>query len=233
MDLIASLRSVIHPLHREGVKFVLLFLFVTLVLFVLWAPLGWIGLVFSAWCFFFFRDPPRVTPLAPGLVIAPADGRIVHAGPAEPPAELGLGPETRARISIFMSVFDVHVNRSPIDATVDLVAYTPGAFVSAEQDKASDENERNGLRLMLADGRSLGVVQIAGMVARRIVCDASPGRSIKAGERFGIIRFGSRVDVYLPPGVNPLVAVGQRAVGGETVLADLDQAGPARAGEIR
>lgn len=233
MDLIASLRSVIHPLHREGVRFVLLFLFVTLVLFILWTPLGWLGLLLSAWCFFFFRDPPRVTPLGAALVVAPADGRIVHAGPGEVPVELGLGAEPRVRISIFMSVFDVHVNRSPVDGTVDLVAYTPGAFVSAEQDKASDENERNGLRLSLADGRSLGVVQIAGLVARRIVCDVAPGKALKAGERFGIIRFGSRVDVYLPPGVSPLVTVGQRTVGGETVLAELDRAGPARGGEMR
>ncbi len=233
MDLIASLRSVIHPLHREGVRFVLLFLIVTLVLFILWQPLGWLGVLLSAWCFFFFRDPPRVTPVGPSLVVAPADGRVVHAAVGPVPAELGLGPEPRVRVSIFMSVFDVHVNRSPVDGTVDLVAYTPGAFVSAEQDKASDENERNGLRLVLADGRSMGLVQIAGMVARRIVCDAAPGKLLKAGERFGIIRFGSRVDVYLPPGVTPFVAVGQRTIGGETVLADLAAGGPARLGEIR
>ncbi|PWR19713.1 phosphatidylserine decarboxylase [Zavarzinia compransoris] len=221
MDILASIRSVLHPLHREGVRFVALFAIATLILFLIWKPLGWLGVVLTLWCAYFFRDPPRATPTRAGLVVSPADGKVVATADAVPPAELGLGEAARPRISIFMSVFDVHVNRVPVASTVDRVSYRPGKFLNAAEDKASDDNERNSLRLILDDGRDLGVVQIAGLVARRIVCDAAPGQTYDAGQRFGIIRFGSRLDVYLPVGVAPLVAVGQRAVAGETVLADL------------
>lgn len=220
LDILASIRSVLHPLHREGVKFVAIFAIATLVLFLIWRPLGWAGVVLTIWCAYFFRDPPRATPSREGLVVSPADGKVVDTSLAVPPAELGLGEAPRPRISIFMSVFDVHVNRMPVTATIDRISYRPGKFLNAADDKASDDNERNSLRLVLDDGRDLGVVQIAGLVARRIVCDVGPGQKLNAGERFGIIRFGSRLDVYLPEGVAPLVAVGQRAIAGETVLAD-------------
>ncbi|MCF4164182.1 phosphatidylserine decarboxylase [Zavarzinia compransoris] len=220
MDILASIRSALHPLHREGVRFVLIFAIATLILFLIWKPLGWIGVVLTVWCAYFFRDPPRATPTRLGLVVSPADGKVVSTADAVPPEELGLGEAPRPRVSIFMSVFDVHVNRMPVTATVDRISYRPGKFLNAADDKASDDNERNSLRLILDDGRDLGVVQIAGLVARRIVCDVEPGEKLEAGTRFGIIRFGSRLDVYLPPGTVPLVAAGQTAIAGETVIAD-------------
>lgn len=230
MDILASIRSILHPLHREGVRFVIIFAIATLILFLLWRPLGWLGVILTLWCVYFFRDPPRATPTRAGLVVSPADGKVVAAGLVVPPGELGLGPAPRARVSIFMNVFDVHVNRAPIQGKVDRVIYHPGKFLNAAEDKASEDNERNGLRLVLDDGRDIGVVQIAGLVARRIVCDVGPGRRLATGERFGIIRFGSRLDVYLPIGIVPLVAVGQRTIAGETILADFQVAeGPREA----
>ncbi len=183
--------------------------------------LFWLGLAFVAFCLYFFRDPERVAPPRPGLVIAPADGRVVHVQTAVPPEELGLGPEPRTRIAIFLSVLDVHVNRSPVDGVVTRIAYHAGAFLNASLDKASELNERNAMAIRLADGRDIAVVQIAGLIARRILCDAKQGDMLRAGDRFGIIRFGSRTDVYLPEGVRPLVLEGQTMIGGETVLADL------------
>jgi phosphatidylserine decarboxylase len=220
-------------IHREGWPFIAIFAAVTLLLFLLAEPLGWLGVVLTAWCTYFFRDPDRVTPVRAGLVISPADGLVQMIGPHAPPLELGMEPIERTRISIFMNVFDVHVNRSPVDGTVAAVAYHPGKFLNASLDKASLDNERNSLRLTLADGRDLAVVQIAGLVARRIKCWVGVKQAVRAGERFGMIRFGSRVDVYLPPGSSAAVVVGQRAVGGETVLADLSAAEPPRIGEIR
>jgi phosphatidylserine decarboxylase len=183
--------------------------------------LFWLGAAFLAFCLYFFRDPERVAPGRPGLVIAPADGKVVSIIPAVPPEELGLGPAPRWRVAIFLSVLDVHVNRMPVDGTVTRVAYRHGKFLSANLDKASEENERNAIALALPDGRDLAVVQIAGLVARRILSDAKVGDSVQAGERFGIIRFGSRTDVYLPEGVRPLVSEGQTMIGGETVIAEL------------
>jgi phosphatidylserine decarboxylase len=193
----------------------------------------WLGLALALFCAYFFRDPARTTPARAGLVVAPADGRVVSVAEAVPPAELGLGPEPRWRVAIFLSVLDVHVNRSPVDATVTRIAYHPGKFLNAAADKASDENERNGLALTLADGRTLGVVQIAGLIARRIVCEVKEGDSLAAGQRFGLIRFGSRTDLYLPAGVVPLVAEGQRMLGAETVIADLQSAELRRLGVVR
>ncbi|MBI3435768.1 MAG: phosphatidylserine decarboxylase [Proteobacteria bacterium] len=221
MSVIASIRANLSPLHPQGYPFVGAFALASLALFYVWTPLGWIGAVVTAWCAYFFRDPARVTPLAGGLVVAPADGRISQIADAAPPAELGLGPGKLARVSIFMSVFDCHVNRSPVEGRVERVAYRPGRFVNADLDKASEDNERNSLLFGAEDGLRIGVVQIAGLIARRIVCFVREGQGLKAGERFGLIRFGSRVDVYLPPGVRPQVGVGQTAVAGETVLADL------------
>lgn len=216
----SMLATVVKPVHREGYRFIAAFAVATLVLFLVSDVLGAIGLVLTVWCVYFFRDPPRVTPTRAGLVVSPADGVVSGVAPAIPPAELGLGPEPRTRVSVFMNVFDCHVNRAPVAGRVARVAYHPGRFLNASLDKASDENERNGLVIALADGRTLGVVQIAGLVARRIVCFTGEGASLLTGERFGLIRFGSRVDVFLPEAAVPRVAVGQTAVAGETVLAE-------------
>src|SRR6185437_505698 len=180
----------------------------------------WLGLIFTLFCLYFFRDPERTTPPRPGIFVAPADGRVVSVSEAAPPAELGLGSELRWRVSIFLSVLDVHVNRVPATGVVTRIAYRHGAFVSASLDKASTANERNALAIRLADGREIAVVQIAGLIARRILCQVTEGDPVRLGDRFGIIRFGSRTDLYLPPGVRPLVVEGQTMVGGETVIAE-------------
>jgi phosphatidylserine decarboxylase len=221
MSVLVSIRSQIAPVHPEGYRFIGAFALGSLVLMWLWSPLGWIGFALTAWCFYFFRDPPRVTPLREGLVISPADGRVSRIINAVPPAELELGDKPVPRISIFMSVFDCHVNRSPVAGRIARMAYRPGAFVNADLDKASEGNERNGLVIATASGADIGVVQIAGLVARRIVPFVKQGTSVAAGERIGMIRFGSRVDVYLPEGVRPQVAEGQTATAGETIIADL------------
>jgi phosphatidylserine decarboxylase len=220
MSVLAAIRSQLAPVHREGLPFVGIFAVVSLLLFWIWSPLGWLGVLVTLWCAYFFRDPPRVTPLREGIVVAPADGRVSRVSDAVPPKELELGQHPLPRISIFMSVFDCHVNRSPLAGKVERVVYHAGAFVSADLDKASESNERNSL-LITSNGRRVGVVQIAGLVARRIVSFVREGASVAAGQRIGMIRFGSRVDVYLPAGVRPLVAEGQTAIAGETVIADL------------
>ena len=211
----------IKPMHREGYRFVGIFAAITLVLFFIWAPLGWLGVVLTIWCYYFFRDPVRHVPEGDTLVVSPADGIVSLIEMAAPPPELGLGDTPRLRVSVFMSVFNCHVNRSPVPGLVKTMAYKPGKFLSAELDKASDENERNSLLIEMADGRELVVTQIAGLVARRIVPLTAEAVTLKRGERFGLIRFGSRLDTYLPDGVEPLVAVGQAMIAGETVLADL------------
>ncbi|MFE3835537.1 phosphatidylserine decarboxylase [Pseudogemmobacter sonorensis] len=222
----------IKPMHREGIPFVAAFAAVTLVLFLIWAPLGWIGTGLTVWCYYFFRDPKRAVPENRGLLVSPADGVVSMIAPAVPPAELGLGPAALTRISVFMSVFNCHVNRAPIAGQVTAVAYRPGKFLNASLDKASEDNERNALAIEMADGRRIAVVQIAGLVARRIVCWTKPGAQLRTGERFGLIRFGSRLDVYLPEGVQPQVALGQTAVAGETVLAIIGEDTPARQARI-
>ncbi|WP_371154877.1 phosphatidylserine decarboxylase [Jannaschia sp. 2305UL9-9] len=223
--------TVIKPIHREGPKFIGIFAVVTVILFAIWEPLGVVGLALTIWCYYFFRDPVRVTPMDEGLIVTPADGLVSLIEPAVPPAELGLGDAPLTRVSVFMSVFNCHVNRAPVAGTVTTVAYRPGKFLSAELDKASEENERNGIVLTMADGRQLGVVQIAGLVARRILCEVDEGAQLERGGRFGIIRFGSRLDIYLPEGTAPRVSVGQTMISGETVLAVLDDASPAVARE--
>ena len=215
------------PMHPEGRKFVAAFAAATVVLWLIWHPLGFAGLGLTIWCYYFFRDPVRSVPLRDGLIVSPADGVVSLIGPALPPADLGMGPEPLTRVSVFMSVFNCHVNRAVAEGTVGAVAYRAGKFLNASLDKASEDNERNAIRLDLADGRQIAVVQIAGLVARRIVCFVQPGAFLRAGERFGLIRFGSRLDVYLPPGVEPLATLGQTMVAGETVIADL--AAPGRA----
>jgi len=233
MSILSSMSSVLTPIHREGYPFIGIFAAVTLVLFLIWQPLGWVGVVLTVWCYYFFRDPDRYTPQREGLIVSPADGVISLIEPAVPPAELGLGPEALTRVSVFMNVFNCHVNRLPISGEITAVSYRPGKFLNASLDKASVDNERNSLAVRMADGRQIAVVQIAGLVARRIVCEVKPGAVLETGERFGMIRFGSRLDVYLPPGVVPMVALGQTMVAGETVLADLAADEPARTAEVR
>jgi len=227
------LSTVIKPVHREGYPFIGLFAAVTAVLFLLWQPLGWVGVVLTVWCYYFFRDPDRHTPQREGLLVSPADGVVSLIEPAAPPPELGLGEAPLTRVSVFMNVFNCHVNRVPIAGTITAVAYRPGKFLNASLDKASVDNERNAIAVQMADGRHIAVVQIAGLVARRIVCDVKPGTVLETGERFGMIRFGSRLDIYLPEGVQPLVALGQTMVSGETVIADLASQEPARRAEVR
>lgn len=227
-SLLSTIADSFAPIHRDGHKFVAIALGVTLLFFLIWPPLGWIFALVTAWVAYFFRDPDRVTPLRDGLIIAPADGRVSAIERMQPPQELGLGEEARTRVSIFLSVFDVHVNRAPVAGRITRSIYVPGAFFNAALDKASEENERRGLVIQTASGTEIGVVQIAGLVARRIVTFASEGDTVGVGQRFGLIRFGSRVDVYLPPGETALVSVGQRAIAGETVLADLKSTEPER-----
>jgi phosphatidylserine decarboxylase len=217
-----SIRSILTPIHREGYRFVAIFFAIAFILLLTgFEALGWLALVLTLWCAYFFRDPERSTPIREGLVISPADGRISAVEDAVPPPELDLGSEPRQRISIFMNVFDVHVNRSPVDGKITRIAYVPGKFLNAELDKSSADNERQAFTIEMHGGRRIGVVQIAGLLARRIVKFVNDGDEVQAGQRIGLIRFGSRVDVYLPDGQISFVAVGQRSIAGETVLADL------------
>ena len=222
MSLVASLQMVLSPPHKAGRPFIAggAAAVIAGAIFAPW--LAWAGAAFVLFCLYFFRDPERTPPDRQGVLVAPADGRVVMVGQAVPPAELDLGPAPRWRVAIFLSVLDVHVNRVPIDGTVTRIAYRHGKFVNASLDKASTDNERNALAIRLADGREIAVVQIAGLIARRILCDVREGDAVHTGARFGIIRFGSRTDLYLPEGVQPLVAVGQTMIGGETVIATLD-----------
>jgi phosphatidylserine decarboxylase len=227
MSVLASIRSQLAPVHREGLPFIGVFAVVSLLLFWLWPPLGWLGALVTLWCIYFFRDPVRVTPVRDGIVVAPADGRVSRIANAVAPKELDLGERPLPRVSIFMSVFDCHVNRSPLAGKIERVIYHHGAFLNADLDKASEDNERNCFVIASDRGR-IGVVQIAGLIARRIVCFVREGAAVGVGERIGMIRFGSRVDVYLPEGVRPLVAEGQTAIAGETVIADLTARDPQR-----
>lgn len=213
---------VLKPMHPEGWRFVAIFAVVTLALFWVWEPLGWLGVLLTFWCYYFFRDPVRQVPQGTGLVISPADGMISQIADVPPPPELLIGAAPMTRVSIFMSVFNVHVNRAPASGRLERMVYTPGKFLNASLDKASADNERNALLIRLPDGRGLACVQIAGLVARRILPFVQEGAPLVAGARFGLIRFGSRLDVYLPPGTRLLVAEGQTMIAGETVLAELD-----------
>jgi phosphatidylserine decarboxylase len=217
------------PIHRDGWPFIALFAVATVLLGWWMPPLGFVGIVLTVWCVCFFRNPPRTTPTRSNLVVSAADGVIQSIESAPPPAELKMGEEPRTRVAVFMNVFNVHVNRIPCDGIVTALAYRHGRFIDASLDKASEHNERQSLRLDIGEGRDLAVVQIAGLIARRIRCDAVAGQHMRAGTYFGLIRFGSRVDIYLPLGAIPLVAVGQKAVAGETVFADLASDEPPRA----
>ncbi|MDR3425183.1 MAG: phosphatidylserine decarboxylase [Alphaproteobacteria bacterium] len=224
--------------HPAGWPFMAVFAGVTFLLAFIGGAAFFVGLVLTAWCFYFFRDPSRATPTRSGLIVSPADGKVVAIQDVVPDPEFDLGDAKRTRISIFLNVFDVHVNRIPTDGAVIARRYRTGKFFNASLDKASVDNERMALTLRLEGdhpraGEKIGVVQIAGLIARRIVCDAQEGQQVKAGQRFGIIRFGSRTDLYLPQGVSPLVTVGQYMIGGETVLADCASSESPRTGEIR
>jgi phosphatidylserine decarboxylase len=228
MSIYDSIRKQLVPITPEGYPFIGAFAFASLILFWIWTPLGWVGTVLTLWCVYFFRDPPRVTPVREGLVVSPADGRVSMITTVAPPHELGMGPTPMLRISVFMNVFDCHVNRSPVNGRVEKVLYQPGKFFNADLDKASVDNERNSLVIATA-GTRIAVVQIAGLIARRIVCYVRENQPVAGGERFGMIRFGSRLDVYVPAGTTPLVAVGQTSLAGETVLADLKAVDEGRA----
>jgi phosphatidylserine decarboxylase len=219
MSLVDTIRNALVPVRREGYPFIAAFAVASLLLGAAWTPLFWIGLVLTGWCAYFFRDPPRVTPADDRWVVSPADGRISSVGPAVPPRELDLEAGEMIRISVFMDVFSCHVNRSPVRGRITRIEHRPGKYLNAELDKASAENERNGLVVESPNG-PVAVVQIAGLVARRILCWTSVNSDIGIGERFGLIRFGSRVDVYLPAGAVVRAAVGQTAIAGETVLAE-------------
>lgn len=225
MSLLDTIKNAFPPIHREGYPFIAAFAVLTLILGWIWDPLFYLGLALTIWCALFFRDPKRVTPVSDELVISPADGRVSHVGAVVPPKELGLGDEPMLRISVFMNVFNCHVNRAPMRGKITGIFYKKGSFLNAELDKASQENERNSLVIETEQGE-MAVVQIAGLVARRIVCWAEEGETIACGERFGLIRFGSRLDVYLPPKANANVSVGQIAVAGETVLANFGKEKP-------
>jgi phosphatidylserine decarboxylase len=226
----SPMRAVLPPIHRQGWPFIAIFLVAALLLGWLWEPLFWLGLIATAWCAYFFRDPVRVTPDDPSLVVSPADGVVVGTHARVPPPELEMGTAPLPCVAVFMNVFDVHVNRTPVAGTITGHAYHHGKFLNASFDKAADENERRSWRLRTASGREVGLVQIAGLVARRIVPFRESGDVLAAGERIGLIRFGSRCDIYLPEGTAPLVLVGQRTIAGETVIADLDGQQVARAG---
>jgi len=224
------LRRFLAPLHPDGFKFVAAGVLATLLLFLLWAPAGWAAAIVTLWMVYFFRDPWRVTPTRPGLLLSPADGLVVSIAAATPPSELAMGDMAVVRVSIFLNIFDVHVTRAPVGGRVAAMRYTKGRFVNASLDKASEDNERLAIRIAPPEGPDIAFVLVAGLVARRIVCNLYDGQQVASGQRVGVIRFGSRVDIYCPPPYVPMVVAGQRMVGGETVLADRLAEEPPRQG---
>jgi phosphatidylserine decarboxylase len=226
--LLDSVTNAFVPIHRDGHKFIAIAALITLILFLIAPPLGWIGVIATAFCAYFFRDPDRIVPSRSDVVVSPADGKIAAIAEVVPPRELALGDEKRVRVSVFLSVLDVHIVRTPVAGRISRSVYVPGKFLNAELDKASDENERQALVVETAEGKRFGLMLIAGLIARRIVTFVGEGASVAPGERIGLIRFGSRVDVYLPAGAEVLVSAGQIAIGGETVLAEVAVGSPAR-----
>lgn len=220
MSIVASIRKQIVPIHPEGYIFIAGAVILALILDWLLPRVGWLFWLLPLFVAYFFRDPKRHTPMREGLVVSPADGRVSFVGQAVPPPELELGDQPMLMISIFLSVFDVHINRAPVSGKIRKIVYTPGLFLNADLDKASKDNERNSLVIESSSG-AIGCVQIAGLIARRILCFVKQGEDITAGARFGLIRFGSRTDVYVPLGAQALVTEGQTAIGGETVLVDM------------
>ncbi|MFV9876189.1 MAG: phosphatidylserine decarboxylase [Rickettsiales endosymbiont of Dermacentor nuttalli] len=227
------LKIIFPPIHNDGYYFICLFTIISIVIGYFSSTLGFVGAIVTIWCIFFFRDPERITPIGDEFVISPADGVVQKIEIADLPKELNIGEGKRLRISVFLNIFNVHVNRVPATGKVKSLYYYPGKFLNASLDKASEENERQLVLMETKDNKELIFVQIAGLIAKRIVCNLEEQQDIKAGKRFGLIRFGSRMDVYLPEGVNPLVIEGQQVIAGETILADLVKELPAREGEIR
>ena len=226
MNIIDSIKtSVITPIHPAGIPFIAIFFVFTIIIGWLWSPLFFVGLVLTLWCVYFFRNPERFTPVLSGanknnLVISPADGRVIKVSKITPDEELGLPDGNWTRVCVFMNVFDVHVNRSPMSGQITYKNYIPGAFFNASMDKASSDNERLILGMDTENGKKIAFVQIAGLVARRIICDVDIGSHLKSGDIFGIIRFGSRVDIYFPSEASTKVLVGQKMIAGETIIAD-------------
>jgi phosphatidylserine decarboxylase len=222
-DLLDALKLVTFPIHKEGYKFIFIFAIATAILALISNVLGLIGLVATLWCIFFFRDPERFVPLEDNAIISPADGVVtrVEYG-AEAPEELGYGKTKFNKISIFLNVFNVHVNRVPLSGLVTKVIYRPGKFLSANAEEASVENERNSVVVKNSNGTEIIFVQVAGLVARRIVSDIKEGQDVVAGQRYGIIRFGSRADLYFPENVEIKSLLGQTMVGGETIIAKIN-----------
>jgi phosphatidylserine decarboxylase len=216
------LKKFIPNIHKDGYVFVFLFVTASAILGMIWLPLSWICTILTLWCIYFFRDPERIPPIGDNFILSPADGIVQKIEQAVIPAELEMGKEERTRISIFLNVFDVHVNRVPATGKITKLYYHHGKFFNASLDKASVHNERQLAAMKLANGQDIIFVQIAGLIARRIVCDLHEGQSVKAGDRFGIIRFGSRMDIYLPKGVKPSILEGQLAIAGESILAYID-----------
>ncbi|MGY9029897.1 MAG: phosphatidylserine decarboxylase [Rhodobacterales bacterium] len=215
------MKVIVVPMHPEGRKFVAIFAAITAALWLVWEPLFWMGVGMTVWCYYFFRDPVRSVAQKPGLILSPADGVVSLITKKVPPVEMLLGDKPLTRVSVFMNVFNCHVNRAPMAGEVIAITYHHGKFVNASLDKASEHNERNSITIEAADKTRIGVTQIAGLVARRIVCFTKLGNGLSVGERFGLIRFGSRLDVFLPEGIEPAVGLGQTAVAGETILAHL------------
>ena len=212
--------AVLTPIHKEGHAYIAAFFVVSVLLFYMVSePLGWIGLILTAWCVYFFRDPERVIPQAAGVLVSPADGMVSAVSEVAPPAELGMGDKPRVRISIFLSVFNVHVNRVPAAGTVTGLAYVHGKYLNAADPAAGEENERQLVRMTTDDGHDIAFAQVAGLIARRILCDLKEGDVVERGDRFGLIRFGSRTDIYLDEGMEAAVDVGQTMIGGETIIA--------------
>lgn len=233
MDLMETIKKIIPPIHKEGYTFILIFAALAIFASMYVSFFGWVLFIMTGWCVYFFRNPDRIVPVGNQYVVSPADGVVSKIEVCAPPAELNMGDQARTRISIFLNVFNVHVNRVPATGVIKTLSYRPGKFINASLDKASVDNERQSVLMTLEDGRDIVFIQIAGLIAKRIVCNLDEGQPVKAGERFGIIRFGSRMDIYLPDGVNPLVVPGQTMIGGETILADLSSNEPARVGEVR
>ena len=232
LSVMHSIKDFIPPIHKEGFIFIIIFLGITIILASFSNTLGVIGLAASIWCMCFFRDPIRIVPVGNNLIVSPADGLVQKIETVAPPKNLDMGDEPRTRVSIFLNVFDVHVNRVPVSGAVKKLYYHQGKFFNATLDKASEFNERQEVLMVMENGQEVAFAQIAGLIAKRIVCDLKEGQEIKAGERFGIIRFGSRMDVYLPKGIKPLVSVGQSMIGGESIIADFS-AKEGRQGELR
>ena len=222
--------NIFQIIHIDGWKFIAIFAVVAFVLAMINPNLGWVGALLTAWCMYFFRNPPRTVPMREGLLVSPADGIVCQIVSVIPSPDLELGDEPLTRVSVFLNVFDVHVNRVPIAGTVRKIIYHEGQFVNASFDKASEKNERNTVVVDTIDGHRIAFVQIAGLIARRIRCDIAQLETVETGQVFGMIRFGSRMDVYLPEGMDPLVVEGQRMIAGETVLLDMNNPEPARRG---